>query len=117
MLAAACLLIAGCGGGDDGTTSSDVTYSRHGLDGLSDCLVAAKWKEVGIEKGTAGTTYTLDSPGGARVRFTTTLAGEGAPDGGYLIPDPEGGGLAVIVDEGSISEAERDAVDDCASGG
>lgn len=111
------LALAGCGGGDDGTTSSDVTYSRHGVDGLSDCLVAAKWKLVGIEKGTEGTTYTLDSPGDARVRFTTTLAGEEAPAGGYLIPDPEGGGLAVIVDDGSLTDADRDAIDTCASGG
>lgn len=114
LLVAAILLVAGCGG--EGTTSSDVTYSRHGLDGFSECLVAAKWKPVGEEEGTEGTTYTLDSPGGARVRFTTTVAGAGAPDGGYLIPDPEGGGLAVIVDEGSLTDAERAEIDGCASG-
>lgn len=108
----------GCGGDEGTSESSDVTFdSKAGLDGLSACLVAVEWKEVGEEQGTAGTTYTLDSPSGARVRFTTTLAGEGAPDGGYLIPDPEGGGLAVIVDEGSLSDAERGEIDTCASGG
>lgn len=111
-------LIAGCEGDGGTTATSDVTFdSKVGLDGLSACLVAAKWKEVGEEQGTAGTTYTLDSPGGARVRFTTTVAGEQAPDGGYLIPDPEDGGLAVIVDEGSLTDTERETIDTCASGG
>lgn len=112
------ILIPGCGGNDGTSTASDVTFdSRAGLDGLSACLVAAKWKELGEEQGTAGTTYTLDSPGGARVRFTTTVEGEEAPDDGYLITDPGGGGLAVIVDEGSLSGDERETIESCASGG